>query len=171
MACVAKAISGEAAGADGSVTLPDLERYVKKQYSDRTDLANVHPQMHNNTTSLFPLIANSLATDQMENSRLHSRRSLRRSAVIVGRLVSHPQDAMALAQKSRLISYQAEQFRNYSRMNEAMSAAESAVQAAPNESLPYIARANAYRINKQYEKAFADASTPFNVTRTMQWLT
>lgn len=160
-ACVAKAVSGEAAGADGSVTLPDLERYVKKQFADRAELSKVHPQLHNNTTGLFPLIANTLASDQMDKIQDFIREDRYDEALVIveKRLASHPKDAIALAQKSRLISYQAEQFRNYSRMNEAMSAAEQAVQAAPSESLPYVARANAYRINKQYEKAFADAST------------
>lgn len=158
--CIAQAIRGEAAGTDGTVTLPDMERFVKQQFADHSASIKSHPLLQNNTAGLFPVVSSSLATDEMEKIQDYIREDRYTEALLIveKRLSTHPKDALAQAQKSRLISYEAEQFRNLSRMKEAMSAAELAVQGAPSESLPYIARANVYRINKQYEKAFADAS-------------
>lgn len=158
---IGQAIRGEAAGTDGSVTLPDMERFVKKQFAINADSIKSHPLLQNNTAGLFPIVSSSLATDEMDKIQEYIREDRYTEALVIveKRLSTHPKDALAQAQKSRLISYEAEQFRNLSRMKEAMVAAELAVQGAPSESLPYIARANVYRINKQYEKAFADAST------------
>ena len=158
---IAKGLRGEATGGDGAITLPDLERYTKKQFADRPTANAVHPFLQNNTAGLFPLFVNSLAKDGMDTIQDLIREDRYQEAMVIveNRLTSHPNDAIALAQKSRLISYEAEQRRTLGRMKEATECAEAAVKLAPNEALPYVARANTYRIAKQYEKAFADAST------------
>ncbi|XZE22162.1 tetratricopeptide repeat protein [Pirellulaceae bacterium SH449] len=80
-------------------------------------------------------------------------------AIVEGRLQTHPDDGRALANRSRILTYRAEQFRDNSRINEALEIAERSIQLLPNDPLPYIARANAHRIAQRYEKAFADATT------------
>ena len=155
-ASIIKGIQGEAAGSDGSVTLPDVERYVKKRF----ETASSRPVLFNNTAGLFTIVTHSLGEDDMEKIQrlIRGDRYEEASMIVEARLATHPDDATALAQRSRLISYHAEQFRDYSRMHEALQAAEKAIQLAPHEPLPYIARSNVFRIERKYEKAFADGS-------------
>ncbi len=153
---IAKAIQGEAAGADGSVTLPDVEGYVRKEFES----ASFHPTLSNNCKGLFTIVTHSLGDDDLEKIQklIRGDRYDEADAIVARRLATHPNDAIALAQRARLIGYHAEQFRDYSRIDEALQAAEMSVSLAPNEALPYIARSNVYRIQKKYEKSLADAS-------------
>jgi tetratricopeptide (TPR) repeat protein len=153
---VNKGMQGAAAGQDGSVTLPDLERYVKQQFASSA----FQPVLLSNTTGLFTILTHSLGADDMEQIQklIRGDRYEEALTIVNSRLATDPDDGTALAQKARLISYQAEQFRRYSRMHEALEAAEKAVRLAPNEALPYVARANVFRIQKKYEKSFADAT-------------
>lgn len=80
-------------------------------------------------------------------------------AIVEERLRTHPNDGRALANQSRILTYRAEQFRDNSRLDEALEIAERSIQLLPNDPLPYITRANAHRIAQRYEKAFADATT------------
>lgn len=157
LAKIADGIAGSAAGSDGSVTLPDLERFVKKQ----TQRSTSHPVVHNNSAGLFTILSHSLGQNEMDKIQTLIRGDRYDEALVIvrKRLETNPNDATALAQHSRLISYKAEQFRDYSQMDQALSLANRAIQNGPNESLPYVARSNVYRINKAYEKAFADAQT------------
>lgn len=154
-------LQGKAAGADGSVTLPDLERFVKTEFTQRPTSQRQQPILENNTIGLLTLMSYSLGVDEMEKLQwlIRADRYAEAEAIVNRRLATHPDDAIALAQKSRLILYQVEQFRVNDRVEEAWQIADRSVQLAPNESLPYIARSNAYRIKQEYEKALADATT------------
>ena len=154
-------LQGQAAGADGSVTLPDLERFVKSAFAQQPTEHLQQPILENNTTGLLTLMSFSLGMDEMEKFQWYIRadRYDEAEAIVDRRLATRPEDAIALAQKSRLLTYRAEQFRVYDRVDEAWQIADRAIQLAPNESLPYIARSNAYRIKQEYEKALADATT------------
>lgn len=154
-------LQGKAAGADGSVTLPDLERYVKAEFAQRPTKTLQQPFLENNTTGLLTLMSYSLGMDEMEKLQwlIRADRYDEAEAIVDRRLATRPEDAIALAQKSRLMTYRAEQFRVYDKVDEAWQIADRAIQLAPNESLPYIARSNAYRIKQEYEKALADATT------------
>jgi tetratricopeptide (TPR) repeat protein len=102
-----------------------------------------------------------LGADDMEKLQwlIRADRYDEADQIIHRRLATHPDDALALAQQSRLLTYRAEQFRDLSRLDEAWEIANRAVSLAPNEALPFIARSNAYRIKQEYEKALADATT------------
>ncbi len=160
-AAVIEGLQGQAAGADGSVTLPDLERFVKSKFAQVATNDQQQPFLVNNTTGLLTLMAYSLGVDEMEKLQwlIRADRYDEADQIVDRRLAERPEDAIALAQKSRLLLYRAEQFRVYDRVDEAWQIADKAVQLAPNESLPYIARSNAYRIKQEYEKALADATT------------
>lgn len=67
---IIRGIGGAAAGKDGLVTLPDLERFVKKEvesYVAKTFSSAQHPVIRNNTVGLVPLLAQS-ATEKKDQA-------------------------------------------------------------------------------------------------------
>ncbi|MEM7312037.1 MAG: caspase family protein, partial [Planctomycetota bacterium] len=153
---IIRGVQGDAAGSDGSVTLPDVERFLKKQFAN----ASAQPELHNNVAGLITIATHSLGASDLEKIQklIRGDRYAEAAKIVDARLETHPNDGIALAQRARLLCYEAEQLRRYTEIDRAHEIAERAVKLAPNEAMPYIARANVFRIQKKYEKSFADGS-------------
>lgn len=156
---ICKGLQGAAAGNDGSVTLPDLERFVKQQQAGQASTSGGQAKLLNNSAGLFTLLDHSLREDDIERIQdlIRRDRFVDAEQLVTSILAANPNDPKALAQRSRIMTYRAELLRRFERVDEALELADRAVRLAPNEPLPYIARANAYRLRKEYERCFGDA--------------
>ncbi|MFK7767089.1 MAG: tetratricopeptide repeat protein [Mariniblastus sp.] len=161
-------LGGSAAGEDGTVTLPDLERFVKKNvesYVRKTYNAEQFPVLRNNTTGLFPIIEYSLSSSQLEKLQWLIQRDKYDKAmeIVEGLLATNAKDGLALAARSKITTYQAESDSDMSQLNRALRDAQKAVKYAPNEAEPHVALANVYRLKKDFEKALTETSIALEI--------
>lgn len=160
---VIRGLAGAAAGSDGLVTLPDLERFVKKDvesYVMKTYSASQHPVIRNNTVGLIPLLVHSASDKKVKQAFelwLRSRRAEARE-IIDGLLAERPDDAIALAEKSRLICEEVEATGDKRKAEEMLGLASRAVGLATSRIEPHLALANVHRVRQEYSEALEDCS-------------
>lgn len=158
---IVRGLSGDAAGDDGTITLPDLERFVKKDVESfvrKTYSAAQHPVFRNRTVGLPVIVTCSASERQIAHARWLWERGRRDEAMVTvdELLVKRPHDAAAMAAKAYMIGDLAESPRNESKLDEAFVLASRSIELAPDSAAPYIARANVYRIRTRYADAIAD---------------
>ncbi|MEM7312038.1 MAG: caspase family protein [Planctomycetota bacterium] len=156
-----RGLEGTAAGDEGRVTLPDVERFVKKDVESfvrKTYSATQQPVIRNNTHGLVPLVAFSKTERQLKQARFHWVRGRREEALtIANRLVEqYPADGLALAERARMLADWAEEENNIEGVQSALELSEQAIRLAPDHAEPYVARASIHRILKSYQSAMAD---------------
>lgn len=165
---VQRGLNGAAAGADGIVTLPDLERFVKsdvESYVLKTYSSAQHPVIRNNTVGLVPLLAQSLTEKRIKQAAdlwLRSQRN-EATAIIDSILAEQPDNALALAEKGQMLCDDAESSGDTSRSEEMLRLAMRAVELAPHRVETWLARANIYRVREEYEKSLEDCRTVLTI--------
>lgn len=165
---IIRGLGGAAAGQDGLVTLPDLERFVKKEvetYVAKTFASAQHPVIRNNTVGLIPLLAQSATEKKVKQASelwLRSRHQ-EASEIIDTILADHPNDPLALAERARMLSDDAESRGETSKASEMLRLANQAVELAPHRIEPLLARANVYRVLETYSKAIADCQSAIKI--------
>ncbi len=167
---VSRGLDGAAAGPDGLVTLPDLERFVKKDvesFVSKTYAATQQPVMRNNTPGLQPLLAKSDVGRKIKRANeLWIRSAKKEAAAIIDEILSvNPNNALALAERSRVLSEQAESQSDPALLEESLQLAEKAVQLAPQEPSAFLARCNAHRIAGNYPAALEDCNRVIEIQR------
>ncbi|MEL7499881.1 MAG: tetratricopeptide repeat protein [Planctomycetota bacterium] len=155
---VIQGLSGEATADDGTVTVPDLERYVKKKvesYVRDTYQASQNPVLQNNTAGLFSIVHFTANDEQIERARwLVTRDRYREAAELIETILKQsPENGVALAERSRIATYAAEQMGDTSDLSVPEADARRSIELAPRESTPYVAMANVKRLRKEYEQA------------------
>ncbi len=160
---VIRGLAGAAAGSDGLVTLPDLERFVKKDvesYVLKTYSASQHPVIRNNTVGLIPLLLHSASDRKIKQAFelwLRSRRTEARE-IIDGLLAERPDDPIALAEKSRLICEQVEATGDEQKAEEMLEIASRSVRLAAHRIEPHLALANVHRVRQEYSEALEECN-------------
>ncbi|MFO0939590.1 MAG: caspase family protein [Pirellulales bacterium] len=160
---VIRGLAGAAAGSDGLVTLPDLERFVKKDvesYVLKTYSASQHPVIRNNTVGLIPLLVHSASDKKVKQAFELWLRSRRKEAteIIDGLLAERPDDPIALAEKSRLICEQVESTGDKRQSEEMLELASRSVRLAAHRIEPHLALANVQRVRQQYSEALEECN-------------
>jgi uncharacterized caspase-like protein len=158
---IIRGLQGAAAGVDGMVTLPDLERFVKKDvqaYVQKTYAAIQQPTMRNNTLGLSPLLETSVVERWVQQVvDLWDRQRREQAYEQLERvLVDRPQSAAAWAQKSRMLADDYEDLQQPSLLEQAEAWADRAVQLAPTRAAGLLSRANVRRIQGDYAAMLAD---------------
>lgn len=158
---VIRGLQGEAAGADGLLTLPDLERFVKKDvqaYVEKTYASAQHPTIRNNTVGVAPLFENLLVERQLKRVIDSWDRQQRAAAYaqLQEILVQHPDAALILAQQARMLSDDYEDHADPKLLEQAQALADRAVQMAPHRAVAWLARANVRRIQGDHHAMLAD---------------
>ena len=161
---IQRGLNGAAAGADGFVTLPDLERFVKRDVEDyvaKTYASAQHPVIRNNTVGLVPLLAQSILEKRIKQAADFWIRSQRKeaTAIIDSILAEQPDHALALAEKGRMLCDDVESSGDTSRSDEMLRLAMRAVELAPHRVETHLARSNIYRVREEYEKSLEDCRT------------
>lgn len=158
---VIRGLQGEAAQANGQLTLPDLERFVKKEvqtYVEKTYAAAQHPTIRNNTVGLPLLFENQLVERQLKHviDLWDRQRSEDAYARLNELLEHHPQAGLVLAQKARMLADDYEDTNDSTLLSQATELAEQAIQYCPNRAAPMLARANLRRIQGDHPGMLAD---------------
>ena len=158
---VIRGLQGEAARADGLLTLPDLERFVKKDvqaYVEKNYAAAQHPTLRNNTLGLEPLFDNLLVERQLKQVvDLWDRQRRETAYTQLHELLRQSPDAAAvLAQHSRMLADDYEDSGDKPLLEQAQLVAERAVSLAPTRAAPLLARANVRRVQEDYTGMLAD---------------
>lgn len=158
---VIRGLRGEAVGADGLLTLPDLERFVKKDvqaYVEKTYASAQHPTIRNNQVGLEPLFTNLVVERQLKEVIALWDRQRREAAyaLLHELLVQSPQAALVLAQHSRMLADDYEEYQDPKTLEEAIALAERAVLTMPTRAAPWISRANVRRIQGDHAAMLAD---------------
>lgn len=165
---IIRGLGGAATGQDGLVTLPDLERFVKKEvesYVAKTFGSAQHPVIRNNTVGLVPLLAQSASEKKIKQASelwLRSRHQEAR-AIIDTILADHPNDPLAVAERARMLCDDAESRGDTSQADEMLRLANKAVELAPHRIEPLLARANIHRVLETYPKALDDCQSAMRV--------
>ncbi len=160
---IIRGLDGAAVGTNGSVTLPDLERFVKKDvenYVRNTYSAAQHPVIRNNTVGLVPLVTYSRTERELKRAfglwvRSRHDESLR---IVDELLATRPKDAKAVAAKAYMLCDRAEEARDTAMMDKAFELAQQAIRLAPSQAEGYVARASFYRVQKNHTLSLNDCN-------------
>ncbi len=165
---IVRGLGGAAAGQDGLITLPDLERFVKKEvesYVAKTFSSAQLPVIRNNTVGLIPLLAQSATEKKIKQASelwLRSRHQEARE-IVDAILADHPNDPLALAERARMLCDDAESRGDTSQASEMLQLANQSVKLAPHRIEPLLARANIHRVLETYPQALEDCQSAMRI--------
>ncbi|XZE22163.1 caspase family protein [Pirellulaceae bacterium SH449] len=156
---VIRGLEGAAAGADGGVTLQDLERFVTKDVETfvwKAYGAKQQPALRNRISGPVQILPTSLADREVKRAFDFWIRGqiLQAERVLEQLLTRWPNNASVLAEKARILSERGESRHTPSLVQDAYEIALRAVAAEPTNPATHLALSNVLRIQEKLPEAF-----------------